>query len=262
MGDKQERGSRTLVLSDSASLSSTNTRRNFLKMMAMGGAVVLLPSVVVSCSDDSDGITGPGSGNNVTIDFANGDIAVLQFAFALEQLEADFYTRVVANFASGFSAAERGILTDIRNHEVLHRDFLKAALDSNGNFTLTPTYGSLNFADRTAVLNAARDFEDLGVAAYNGAGQYIADGGYLTLAGKIVSVEARHASIIRDLLNPNAGGSASNPLGFAPTSFDNAFSPGTVATAAQGFIVDKLAFANVPSAFVQGPNGNGQENFI
>ncbi len=30
-----------------------------------------------------------------------------------------------------------------------------------------------------------------------------------------------------------------------------------VATAAQGFVVDKLGFTNAPSTFVQGPNTNG-----
>ena len=36
-----------------------------------------------------------------------------------------------------------------------------------------------------------------------------------------------------------------------------AFSPAKVATAAQGFITEKLAFANAPATFVQGPNNNG-----
>ncbi len=58
-------------------------------------------------------------------------------------------------------------------------------------------------------------FEDLGVAAYNGAGQLLEKGEYLLLAGKIVSVEARHATAIRYLIgmkgsaNANAGNSGS-----------------------------------------------------
>jgi len=49
-------------------------------------------------------------------------------------------------------------------------------------------------------LSYAKAFEDLGVAAYNGAGYLIKSADYLTLAGKIVSVEARHAALIRLLL--------------------------------------------------------------
>jgi hypothetical protein len=158
---------------------------------------------------------------------------------------------VVANFGgSAFKASEQTVLTDIRNHEVIHREFLKAALGANANFTLTTTYGSLNFKDRTAVLAAAKTFEDLGVAAYNGAAQYFTDVNNLLLAGKIVSVEARHAAAIRDLITPLSAD-------FAPTAFDDAFSLTKVAFAAQVFVVDKLGFDNAPATFVQGPNANG-----
>lgn len=243
----------TIKFTDAGMLSSVRSRREIFKMMALGGAIVLLPTALVSCSDDDDTPTptGPGTGNTVTIDFAKGDIAVLQFAYALEQLEADFYTKVVAAFsASNLSAAEKLVLQDIKYHEVLHRELFKSVLGTTNGFTLTTTYPGVNFNDRLSVLNTAKTFEDLGVAAYNGAAQYIASVDNLTLAGKIVSVEARHAAAIRDLINPKSGD-------FAPTSFDDAFRPSKVATPAQAFVVDKLAFANAPSAFVQGPNNNG-----
>jgi hypothetical protein len=58
------------------------------------------------------------------------------------------------------------------------------------------------------VLTTARTFEDLGVAAYNGAGQLLEKGEYLLLAGKIVSVEARHATAIRYLIGMKGAASA------------------------------------------------------
>lgn len=244
-----------LTIADAGMLGTARTRRDILKLMAMGGALVLLPGAV-ACSKDDKGITnppggGPGSGATLTIDFAKGDIAVLQFAYALEQLEADFYTRVVNAFgSSNLTAVEKAVLQDIKYHEVLHRELFKAALGTLNGFTVAPTYGTLNFNDRVAVLGAAKTFEDLGVAAYNGAGQYLSDVNNLLLAGKIVSVEARHAAAIRDLINPKSGD-------FAPQAFDNVFKPETVRVAAQGFVVNKLAFANAPSAFAQGPNNNG-----
>lgn len=248
---------RTVVISRSEQLLENGGRRQFLKVLGMGGAIVLMPSVLSSCSNDNNdtgGVTGPNTGNAVVIDFAKGDTAVLQFAYALEQLEADFYTKVVANFSgSDLTAADQAIIGDIKNHEVIHREAFKALLGSANDFTLTPIYGSLNFKSRTSVLAAARDFEDLGVSAYNGAGQYLTDVNNLGLAGKIVSVEARHAAAIRDLINPKASGVA----GFAPTPFDDAFRPGKVAAAGQNFIVEMLKFNNVPTTFVQGPNGNG-----
>ncbi len=248
---------KTLVVSNPSQLGNARTRRDFLRIMGVGGVVVLLPSVLSSCNndDDNDDIFGPGgqpgSGNTVTIDFAKGDIAVLQFAYALEQLEADFYTRVVAaSGGSNLTAADNAIMGDLKNHEIIHREFLKIALGSNASFTLTPTYPGVNFSNRTSVLTTARTFEDLGVAAYNGSAQYITSTTNLLVAGKIVSVEGRHASAIRDLINPKSGD-------FAPNTFDDAFRPAKVAQAAQGFIVDKLALANAPTAFVQGPNNNG-----
>lgn len=235
-------------------LNAFTSRRSFLQLMGAGGALVLLPGLFAACEDSSNtgGISGPGSGSTLTIDFAAGDVAILQFAYILEQLEADFYSRVVANFTptSEITLAEQAVIVDIRNHEVVHREFLKAALGANGNFTVAPLYGTTNFRSRTEVLATAKAFEDLGVAAYNGAAQYITDVNTLLMAGKIVSVEARHAAAIRDLLAP---------LGtdFAPTSFDDAFKPTKVAFAAQPFMENRLEFANAPSVFVQGPNNNG-----
>ncbi|MDB4889749.1 MAG: hypothetical protein JWL61_1604 [Gemmatimonadetes bacterium] len=235
-------------------LNAFTSRRRFLQLMGAGGALVLLPGFFAACEDSSNtgGISGPGSGSTLTIDFALGDVAVLQFAYILEQLEADFYSRVVAAFTptSEITLADQPVLADIRNHEVVHREFLKQVLGSNGNFTVAPIYGATNFTNRASVLAAAKAFEELGVAAYNGAAQYFTDVTNLLFAAKIVSVEARHAAAIRDLLTPLGAD-------FAPTSFDNAFRPSKVAFATQPFIENRLEFANEPSVFVERPNSNG-----
>jgi len=60
-------------------------------------------------------------------------------------------------------------------------------------------FRSIDFNNRNQVLRTARMFEDLGVAAYNGAGRYLASPASLLLAGKIVSVEARHAAYFREI---------------------------------------------------------------
>jgi hypothetical protein len=255
MADGWERGGRPAVTIGSiGELDALTSRRGFMKLMGLGGALMLLPSVLTACDDD-DMLTAPGTGNAVTIDFARGDVALLQFAFALEQLEADFYTRVVDSFSgSDLTAADQTVLTDVRNHEIIHRDLLKAALATDGSFTLTPSYGTVNFQSRASVLARAKTFEDLGVAAYNGAAQYFSNTtaglGYLGLAAGIVSVEARHAAAIRDLINPKSSD-------FAPSATDDAFRPSKVASAAQDYLVDVLTLANLPATFAQGPNGNG-----
>jgi len=107
------------------------------------------------------------------------------------------------------TSLETEYLTDIRNHEVAHREFFKAAITGAAASSLIPDldvdFSTIDFTSRASVLGTAKAFEDLGVTAYNGAGQLISTSGngptYLTLAGKIVSVEARHAALIADLLS-------------------------------------------------------------
>ncbi|HEY4196000.1 MAG TPA: ferritin-like domain-containing protein [Mucilaginibacter sp.] len=173
-------------------------RRSFLRYAGTGVAAVGLLTAA-SCHKDKI-ITNTG------IDIGNGDVGILNFAYALEQLEAAFYIQVAATPYSGITATETARLTDIRDHEVCHREFFKAALGSNAIQALTPDFSSIDFSNRAKVLAAAQAFEDTGVGAYNGAGYLIQSATYLGLAGKIVSVEARHASYIRDLISPGSFG--------------------------------------------------------
>ena len=223
--------------------ADVRSRRDFLRAAGLGGAALAL----AACATDTGSLLAPGKPNlytvapdgTVVLDFST-DIDVLNYAYALEQLEAAFYVQVVANgaFGSIFAPNEQRVLTDVRDHEVAHRDFFAAAIGPAARIpNLTPNFSSINFADRTSVLTTARTFEDLGVSAYNGAGQYLRSAAYLLLAGKIVSVEARHASAIRDLIAPRTGA-------FAPTSFDPANTPQTVLAAADPFIVENISVIN------------------
>jgi hypothetical protein len=176
-------------------------RSFFMYAGATAGATAL---VLAGCKKDDFNNMPSASG---TINVGSGDVGVLNYAYALEQLEAGFYTtlRTGKYYTSlGAGTAEKQILDDLYYHEVIHRDFFKAALTATPGATvipaLTPNFSTINFDDRMSVLSTAKAFEDLGVAAYNGAGRFIKTAAYLVIAGKIVSVEARHAAIIRDLL--------------------------------------------------------------
>ena len=174
-------------------------RRNMLKFFGASAAVVALGSACNKNDDDNDPNTDTG------VFLGTGDFQILNFAYALEQLEAAFYIQVVsaANFTTLFPGIEQTYMNDIRDHEVIHREFFKAALGSNAIQGLTPNFSSIDFTSRLGILNAAKAFEDTGVSAYNGAAQYLSDINFLGLAGKIVSVEARHAALIRDLISNN-----------------------------------------------------------
>jgi hypothetical protein len=139
-----------------------------------------------------------------TVNVGTGDGGVLNYAYALEQLEAAFYTQVrMGSYYTGLgsNSAEKLLFDDLYYHEVIHRDFLKAVLTAAGVTPLkdlTVDFFTIDFSSRNAVFSTARVLEDLGSAAYIGAGQYISNANYLLLASKIASVEARHAALIRD----------------------------------------------------------------
>jgi hypothetical protein len=65
------------------------------------------------------------------------------------------------------------------------------------------------------------------------------------VAGKIVSVEARHAAAIRDALDKDNGVRAENrPEAFAPDALDPALAPSAVLAAADPFIVQNITVIN------------------
>lgn len=177
-------------------------RRSFFRYAGAGIAGVGVLSVVASCSKDNNVVTPPTKTTTkpTPIDVGAGDPGILNYAYALEQLEAAFYTQVVSTPYSGMSATEKTYFLEIRNHEICHREFFKAALGPNAIPALTPDFSAIDFTNRAAVLGAAKTFEDLGVTAYDGVGALIQNPDYLTVAGKIVSVEARHAAFIALLL--------------------------------------------------------------
>ena len=180
------------------------------------------------------------------VDLGKGDTGILNYAYALEQLEAAFYTQAVSTPYSGMSSAEQQILTDIRDHEIAHRELFKAALGKKAIPGLQVNFTTIDFGSRDSVLMTARTFEDLGVSAYNGAGQLLKNGDFLLLAGKIVSVEARHAATIRDLLNPMSSAFAGDDATDPSTGLDMARTPAQVLSAAAPFITTRVTANNLP----------------
>jgi hypothetical protein len=255
MTDESTRGATSsLPTTALATLHAVTSRRKFLRVLGLGGTIALLPTIAAACDSNSSTEPGngiPGSGNPVLIDFALGDVAIVQLASVVEQIEADFYSRVVAGFeTSNIAASEQTVLTDIRNHELAHRAFLDGTLGTDAAVPIITTFRGVSFADRTAVLAAARTLEDLGIATYNGAAQYVTSTATLLALAKIVSVEGRHSSTIRDLQEPKT-------VAFSPAASADAWRPAKSALSIQNYLVDKLAFANMPATFVQGPNGGG-----
>lgn len=221
------------------------SRRAFFHKTGVGLASLGL--VVSACDPDDDG--GMVVIGGEAIDLGSGDVGVLNYAYALEQIEAAFYARVLTGgYFAGANADERAVMTALEAHERAHKAFFAAVIPTAGTAIpdLEFDFSSIDFADRSSVLDAAKTFEDLGVSAYNGAGRLLTDVDYLTLAGKIVSVEARHAAVIRDLIDPGSVGFAGDDVVDA-AGRDLARTPAEVLAAADAFVVDALDASNLPS---------------
>ncbi|MEZ4802433.1 MAG: ferritin-like domain-containing protein [Gelidibacter sp.] len=234
-----------------------NKRRQFLKL---SGMVVVGSGLLMACSNDDDSSTPPDP--NV-FDLGAGNLGILNYAYALEQLEAAFYQNVLdGSYWAGAPANEKQILEDLYNHEVIHREFFRTAITAVAPNDITPDlefdFSSVDFSSRDSVLGTSKVLEDTGVGAYNGAGKLInandaAGAAYLTLAGKIVSVEARHASAIRNLLSPGTGSFAGDDIlvGIGtPPAFDKAVSPSDTlsAVASTNFVVTPFTANNLPTS--------------
>lgn len=136
--------------------AGTSTRLLALVLICAGATAGASALVLAGCGKDD---SSPG-----TIDVGAGDAGILNYAYALERLEAAFYAQVkTGTYYTSASAAEKRIFDDLAGHEAIYRAFLMAAISANG-FTplqnLTPDFSSITFSDRASVLQAAQTFED------------------------------------------------------------------------------------------------------
>lgn len=240
--------------------AKNKSRRRFIKLggLAFAGSSFLM----YSCSEDDLFDPGRPQTRNpapepepepepTAFDLGSGDVGILNYAYALEQLEAAFYTMVLeGGYYAGAEANEKEIFEDIYNHEILHRDFFKAAITAAVPADqvlpdLEFDFSSIDFGDRTSVLETSKVLEDTGVGAYNGAGDRLESATYLLLAGKIVSVEARHASAIRSLLNPDSADFAGDDI-IDENGLDIVLTPTEVFEGAGPFIETEFTANNLP----------------
>ena len=171
------------------------SRRSMFSTFSKKLAAVAVPTVVASMLNKAYATT-PGA------------IDVLNFALTLEYLENEFYKKGVAT--SGLiPATDQAIFNQISKHETQHVNFLLSALGTkavakpNFDFTAKGAFADVftNYKTFAIVSNA---LEDTGVRAYKGqAGNLMAaeDKPLLEYALQIHSIEARHASVVRRLLN-------------------------------------------------------------
>ena len=171
------------------------TRSGFLSTAARSGAAVLVGLAI------RPAVAAASSSSN--------DVAILNFALALEYLQASFYTEAERIGALHGALAHQANVVGV--HE---RDHVKAFKSVLGSAAIKQP--SFNFHGVTENPDAFRStavaFEDLATAAYKEQAPKIESRTYLAAALAIHSVEARHAAWIRRLADSSPAKAFDEPL--------------------------------------------------
>jgi len=240
-------------MQDNSFLARTLQRRSFFQVAGAGAAASAL--LLAGCGKDDD--PDPVAGNPMLVlavtTTSNGTTVVdtartiLNYAYLLEQLEAAFYDKVVATPPTDLQPGELAYLTDLRDHELIHREYLKyilgsSAYDASLATPLVFNFSTFTLTTRAGVWAAARQLENLGVAAYNGAAKFVNDSAALVALAKIASVEARHAALVHEILEP---GSFAGPIN--ATGLDDAKTIVEVIGLIQPFVPVEISTVSLPT---------------
>ncbi len=188
-----------------------------------------------------------------------GDVKVLNYALALEALEADAYAQAFQRLTTGGNQNSLGLQINglgistseedvhytqlFGRVEVEHRNFLDTALGTasilrSAPFNTAKFDFGINNLNRRGVLDLLYTLEQTGVGAYLGAIPFFATNTYLLPAGGIQATEARHTAVIAAVYNKLYGVSKQvAPLYNQNNGIDALVAPDTVLAAASQFIV-------------------------
>ncbi len=153
-------------------------------------------------------------------------------ALTLEWLETTFYQQGFAKFPQsdflslGLTQQEVNDLINVGQSEQEHVVLLQSAIAQAGTQPVQPCTYNFGFTDAKSMVATAAVLENVGVSAYLGAAPLVSDGGILSTAGSILTVEGRHQTFVR----------LASQVAAAPNSFDTPLSPKAVFSLAAPFI--------------------------
>ncbi len=170
-----------------------DTRAGFLKKAGLTGGAVIGGGAVMAALVPGTAVAGGRPPSS----FGKGDIGILNYALTLEYLEYAFYLEATKNNqATPFVDGQTKVFLDtVTGDEKAHVDFLEKALGKKAikepKFDFGTTTSNLDEFVATAVA-----LENTGVKAYSGQALNIKDPSIIKAALSILTVEARHASVI------------------------------------------------------------------
>jgi hypothetical protein len=216
---------------EAADAVSGDTRLSFLKKAGVGaGAAVSGGAILSALAPNALAATQHG---RPPAAFGKGDVGILNYALTLEYLEAAFYNgATAANMA--LSPQVGAFLKTVTADENKHVAFLKKALGHKAAKEPKFDFKGANTSVET-FMKTAQVLENTGVHAYSGQALNIKTPAYVAAAVSILTIEARHASVI-GLLNEGAAPTGKEIAPDGP--FDTPFTAAKVLAAvkATGFI--------------------------
>jgi hypothetical protein len=212
---------------EAADAVSGDTRLSFLRKAGVaGGALVSGGAVISALAPNALAATQNG---RPPAAFGKGDVGILNYALTLEYLEAAFYNGATAANMS-LSPQVGAFLKTVTADENAHVKFLKKALGHKAAKEPKFDFKGANTSVET-FMKTAQVLENTGVHAYSGQALNIKTPAYVAAALSILTIEARHASVI-GLLNEGAAPSGKEIAPNGP--FDTPLTAAKVLTAVKG----------------------------
>jgi Ferritin-like domain len=178
--------------------AETTTRATALRRAILGGGALA-----------AGGILGSGFADESSSEpSAAQDARILNFALQLEYVQAGFYDEALRS--AGLTGEMHEFAHVARAHERAHVAFLRRHLGDRARPAPALRFGDAT-RDPHRFAAAAVTLEDLAVLAYNGQATNLTRPA-LAAAAEIVSVEARHAAWVRDIVGKLPAPRAQDPL--------------------------------------------------
>jgi rubrerythrin len=217
----------------SEALETGDTRLSFLKKAGLAGGAVMGGGALLGALTPGAAMAASGKGRPPA-KFGKGDVGILNFALTLEYLEAAFYNEATANQRKNSFIKDgqtQVFLKTVTADENAHVAYLKKALGKKAIGAPKVDFGGTT-SQEASFVKTAMALENTGVHAYSGQALNIKTPATVGAALSILTVEARHASVI-GLIAKNS------PKGLTPDgAFDVPFTAAKVlkAVEATGFL--------------------------
>jgi rubrerythrin len=177
-------------------LEGGDTRLSFLKKAGVAGGAVMGGGALLGAL--MPGAAMAAGKGRPPAKFGKGDVGILNFALTLEYLEAAFYNEATANQRKSSFVKDgqtQVFLKTVTADENAHVAYLKKVLGKKAVAAPKVDFGGTT-SQEASFVKTALALENTGVHAYSGQALNIKTPATVGAALSILTVEARHASVI------------------------------------------------------------------